>query len=643
VRLPFRFRRFQSRLLVFFLGLLGLVLLTSFAATNTAYFENARRQIQDDLEVTDRVFNRLVESRTKQIANSASILSSDFAFKRVIVSNDHRTILSALESLVMRIGADRIIVVSAEYEIIADSANSENQGGPFIDDELIYQAEDQGYASSIILLDGTAHRMVVVPVLAPQPIAWLCVSFLLDQEFVNSLQELTLTQITILQTANANNRLSGIASTLPENLGTALAEKLQNEKWNPGESFVLDLSSAQFVTLVTELHGAEDFSVIAVLQRSMAEVMAPFYRLRFILLTISAGGLLFSLVGGGIIARTVTRPVVALVRAARQVAKGDYANRVQIRQEDEIGELGLAFNNMTEGLAERDKVRNILGKVVSPTVAHELMKTDVVLGGEERFVSVFFSDIEGFTSISESLAPTELVALLNEYLSAMTEIVDETNGVVDKFIGDAIMAFWGAPIQSENHALQAVKAAVKMRERLGSLQCKWRAEGRTEISIRMGINSGKAIIGNVGSKNRLDYTVMGDSVNLASRLEGANKYYGTDIMISESTYSLLDGTFLCRELDKVRVKGKQEPIRIYEVVAYWDQASSRQKEMVRVFHHGLEAFQMMDWERAASYFETCADLVSGPDKASLLYLDRINRLLKSPVSDEWDRVYSLAK
>jgi len=276
-------------------------------------------------------------------------------------------------------------------------------------------------------------------------------------------------------------------------------------------------------------------------------------------------------------------------------------------------------------------------------VAHELMKTDLALGGEERVVSVFFSDIEGFTSISESLAPADLVALLNEYLSAMTEIVDESEGVVDKFIGDAIMAFWGAPIPNENHALHAVKAALKMRERLGSLQSKWRAEGRTEINMRMGINSGKAIIGNVGSKDRLDYTVMGDSVNLASRLEGANKYYGTDIMISESTHSLLDGSFLCRELDRVRVKGKQEPIRIYEVVTYWDQASSRQKEMVTVFHRGLEAFQMMDWERAASCFEMCAGLFSGLDKASLLYLDRINRLMENPVSDEWDRVYSLAK
>jgi len=221
------------------------------------------------------------------------------------------------------------------------------------------------------------------------------------------------------------------------------------------------------------------------------------------------------------------------------------------------------YRVMTE---ERDKarIRKMFGKYVSPAVVNQILEDPPELGGVDRELTVFFSDIRGFTTLSETMTPQELVNHLNEYLTAMTDIILEYGGTLDKYVGDEIMAFWGAPLPQKEHAMLACKCAVRQMQALQELNSQWPPERRIEIG--MGLNSGIMTVGNMGSSGRMNYTLMGDNVNLAARLEGTNKQYGTTCIISEYTYGLVKDRVLVRELDNIRVKGKHKPVVIYELL-----------------------------------------------------------------------------
>ena len=216
----------------------------------------------------------------------------------------------------------------------------------------------------------------------------------------------------------------------------------------------------------------------------------------------------------------------------------------------------------------RKEVKSAFENFMDPKVVHEILKEpgDIRLGGEEREVTVYFSDIEKFSSISEKLQPVELIELLNEYLSQMTDQILSHGGFLDKYIGDAIVAAFGAPLEQPDHAVKACLATIDNQKRLYELNAKFKEEGRLQINARIGLNSGRVLVGNVGSTNRLSYTVIGDEVNLGARLEAANKYYGTYTMISERTYELARDHIEARELDMIRVVGKEKPVRVYELI-----------------------------------------------------------------------------
>lgn len=223
----------------------------------------------------------------------------------------------------------------------------------------------------------------------------------------------------------------------------------------------------------------------------------------------------------------------------------------------------IVYRIMTE---ERDKrrIRDMFGKYVSPSVVDQILQNPPELGGVDKELSVLFSDIRGFTTLSESMTPQELVNHLNLYLTAMTDIIMEYQGTLDKYVGDEIMCFWGAPLPQEDHAMLACKCALRQMQVLAELNSGWPQERRLDIGI--GINSGIMTVGNMGSLGRMNYTLTGDNVNLGARLEGTNKTYMTNIIISEYTYGLVKDRVLARELDNIRVKGKNRPVLIYELV-----------------------------------------------------------------------------
>ncbi len=288
---------------------------------------------------------------------------------------------------------------------------------------------------------------------------------------------------------------------------------------------------------------------------------------------------------------------------------------------------------------ERKKIRGAFTYYVSSSVVNEMLKSPekLKLGGDKKDLSVLFSDIRGFTTISEGLTPEDLVHLLNEYLTVMTDIVFKYEGTLDKYMGDAIMAVYGAPLDQPDHPSRACASALDMMEKLKKLNEKWIREGKTPLDIGIGINTGMMMVGNMGSDQRFDYTVMGDAVNLSSRLEGANKTYKTHILISEHTYERIRDEFACMELDSVRVKGKKLPVKIFQLVGQKDIPAS-QKEAMNTFHKALQLYKQQAWDEAIETFETIT-ILDESIHAAELYIKRSLDLKSNPPGSDWDGVF----
>lgn len=269
---------------------------------------------------------------------------------------------------------------------------------------------------------------------------------------------------------------------------------------------------------------------------------------------------------------TITTPIIDLVWATKKIKEGEYRVDIQPTTHDEIGELTASFIEMGRGLEEREKIKSAFGKFVNKEIAEAAMRGSLALGGERKTVAILFSDIRSFTAISERLQPEEVVEFLNQYMTRMVECVNATGGVVDKFIGDAIMAVWGTPVSRGNDTEDAVNCALMMRKSLMEFNADRGGPGRPVINIGLGINTGTVLAGQIGSEDRMEYTVIGDAVNLASRIESLSKPFGTDILISEESYELVRDIFDVVPMQKIRVKGKEAPQQIYAVLGRLDDA-----------------------------------------------------------------------
>ena len=287
---------------------------------------------------------------------------------------------------------------------------------------------------------------------------------------------------------------------------------------------------------------------------------------------------------------------------------------------------------------EKRYLSDAFKRYVAPGVVQEVIRNpnSLSLKGETKELTVFFSDIRNFTSISEGLTPEQLSTLMNEYLTAMSKIIMETGGTVDKFIGDAIMAIWGAPLDVADQELQAVKTALKSMKTLKKLQPIWTKRGLPHIDIGIGINTGMMRVGNFGSEKRFDYTVLGDNVNLASRLEGLNKTYGTNILISEKTMEAVDGKTPFRYIDKVRVKGKDRPVRIFE--PFSKKAFKSIEPQLSLYEEAMELYQQRNFKEAEQIFSSLNS--KEPHKLYEVYSKRAAFFMENPPAPDWDGVFS---
>jgi adenylate cyclase len=300
-----------------------------------------------------------------------------------------------------------------------------------------------------------------------------------------------------------------------------------------------------------------------------------------------------------------------------------------------------AYKYLVEAKQKRF-VKDAFSTYLAPAVVKQIIDSPekLVLGGEERVITAFFSDVQNFTSIAEKLTPHELVELLNEFLTEMTDIILDHEGTVDKFEGDAVIALFGAPNELENHAATACRACIEMQKRLSELRVNWKELGKPELFMRIGLCSGQAVVGNMGSKNRMDYTMMGDTVNTAARLEGVNKLYGSYTLISETTHSLAGGSVLTREIDSINVFGKEESVTIYQLIGYPEFNDEKVLKAVDFYHKGLYTYRKREWSKAIKFFEATSKLMQndGPSKTMLA---RCHEHKVNPPGKDWNGAFTM--
>lgn len=287
-------------------------------------------------------------------------------------------------------------------------------------------------------------------------------------------------------------------------------------------------------------------------------------------------------------------------------------------------------------------IKGMFSQYVNKQVVQELLNNPdkLKLGGEKKNVTILFSDMAGFTTFSENKSPEELVKFINGLLHEMTELIMQNTGTLDKYLGDAVMAFWGAPLELKDHAYRACRTAVEMQKKVEQISLEWIEKGEKPLHIRIGLNTGDVIVGNVGGEKHKNYTVMGDSVNLASRLEGANKEYNSQIMIGESTYEAAREFVLIRELDSIKVKGKSKPAKVYELIGMAGDSDAETKLIsLRDYNSALELYKEKKFAEACALFEKCYS--QNNDYTSKVYLERCKSYIENPPDEKWDGYFIL--
>lgn len=628
----FNFQSLQARLIAMLLLLLIGLQAILFVVISGAAHRSAMRASGDALQLTASSLQSVMAARENNLLRAARLLSADYAFKSMVGESDAETILSAFGSYQKRLNADWMFLLDLDGRPLADT-----MAGPGQSDfaRVLLKAANRNEAresAGIVLRAGQTYQVVLVPLNAPQQIAWVGIGFAITDQLARELEQQTHTQVSLTWQDAASGRQI-LASTLSRQ---QREELLRTTAKTVQATPLLNLAGVEFVSLALPLNQLGDGVLVAVLQRPLDEALSSYHALRWQLLSIFLLSTLLATISGIVLAKRITQPVARLAAAASKISAGEYQSvptLTQSGQNDEIGALAQAFDNMVRGLIERDQVRSLLGKVVSPRVAEELLSRKIELGGEEREVTLLFSDIRDFTTLSEGRAPSAILGMLNTYLSAMSSIIDQEQGVVDKYIGDAVMALFGAPVNDINNAERAMLAAMRMMAVMPELNRQFAAGGWPELKIGIAVHTGIVVAGNVGSESRLNYTVLGDNVNLAARLEGLCKKYQVGVIASAAAVAHCPH-FYFRELDKVRVKGKREAVRIYQALG--TELDAQQVAQLEQHRQALALYREARFEESLQAF-----LALPEDAVSLLYRARCAKMLKYPPAEDWDAIETL--
>ncbi len=629
------FTSFRARLVTLLLLLLLPVLAGIFYYVNRNNNDYTEQTINRYLQLGADVFDFTRQQQALTLRSITNSLTWDFGFRTAYAANDPATLFDAALNVLDRSlqNADMMMIVDLERRVIIDTAL---QGFDELQGEwlaLLQSAEQnpERVSETLASVNGVPYQLIALPLYLPRQVAWVISGFALDGNFVDRVKQTILSEVSIVRAPGAPP-VEVLASTLSPANQQALAEQLQLQSRDLQR---ISYGDEEWTSLLRPLFetSSGELQTMAVIQRSFDENQVNVVQFRQLLIRFYLLVLLLSVIAALWLARSISRPLTRLAAVVGKIERGDYQMRANIQSRDELGELAESVNSMAVGLAEKEKVRDLLGKVVSHEIAEELLSNPVELGGEERDVTILFSDIRGFTSYCENLPPSAVLEALNHVLSEISNIVEAHHGVVDKFQGDAVMALFGAPVSHPADVSNAMQAALEIVAALAAME--------TELSACVGVNSGRVVAGNLGSQNRLNYSVIGDPVNLAARLESLTRLYHVNNLVSESSARAAP-EFLYRELDEVRVAGKQNPVKIFELLGRRESLTDKEIGQVDRHHEALRHYRQANWQEAQALFY---ELLRSCDNKALyqVYLDRIAYYMSNPPGPDWQGVYSFDK
>jgi class 3 adenylate cyclase len=554
------FRSFRSRLVVVFLGLFAVIQATGYVVVAAFVRASARQHVEEELRLASTLFARQLDDRSRQLVAATRLLSGDFALKTAVATADHATTASVLENHRRRVDSDILILASLDGAVVADTQSPARHGAPFPARRLIEEAEAGREASDVVAVDGRLYRLAVVPLLAPEPIAWLGAGFAIDDRTAADLRRLSGLQVSFV--VREAGRATVHASTLAAEDREALSRQLPGGR----SAGVLDLRGGEQLLRIEPVGQ----NVVVVLQRSLAEALAPYDRLLLILLVVAVAGVLLALLGAVLVARRVSRPVLTLAGGARRVAAGDFTTAIAIGQRDEFGELAATFNEMVGGLRERERVRDELERTArlkrffSPQLADALSAGDEsLLASHRREITVVFCDLRGFTAFAEATDPEEVMQLLREYHAAVGPLVFQYEGTLERFTGDGLMVFFNDPVPCPDPAARAVRMAVAMRDAVATLLHTWRRRGHA-LGFGVGVAMGYATIGRIGFEGRFDYAAIGTVTNLSARL--CQEARDGQILVSQQVRAEIEPFAETKPVGPLVLRGFAKPVPVFDIL-----------------------------------------------------------------------------
>ncbi len=664
--------RFSSRIFLALGGLVCLALVVALGVFEPLLRRRAERDFDARFERAERAFVELEALRTRALAEQIALVASHNAQLRTVLStaslgddlgfgppaaadsalrDAHLRLRSLLPSLPLAERSDVLVVLSGSGQLLWSRADPERVGDDLAQLPLFARTLAEGAATGAWTAAANApgaprlvpeasapavHRVVAAPVVFEQGVHGVVIAgSRLDAEALASVRAVSGLELALLSrgalvaTTLGAPEASALAALVPGSLGAGPLA-LAGERFRARQAAVsadLDARDGTFLLLA-----------------SLADEEALVRRLRLSLLGVGGAVLAGALLSAFFLARGITQPVAALARAARRVGAGALGTEVTPRTQDEVGELAVAFNEMTRGLRERDRIRRTFERYVSPAVAGEVLRHPELapLAGVRRELTVGFVDVAGFTSLAERLAPAALVLRLNEYLDAVCTAVLAEDGTVNEFLGDGVVAFWGAPIAQPDHALRAARAALACRDALLALIERWRSEGLSAPGFRIGLHTGALIVGEIGAAERRAYRAVGDAMNVAARIEGANKAYGTQLLVSQTTRAAAGASLAAREVDRVRVIGRGEPLALFELAGPEATLAPATRALYERYAEALARYRAGDFAAAAEGFAACLALAPG-DGPSTALLARSHAFERQRPASDWDGVHDLER
>lgn len=627
-----------------------LILSLAFAAVDREIEKEFRKVIEQRLQQAVDVVNQRMQDRYERLFSQAITASESKLIQDVLTDRGlSRTTCDDIireEILPNLTQADELLVTDAEGDLLADSSQNDHLWQYLIAASSLADGIAGEQVTGITVLDDRWQQWLLLPVfIGDQLFGTVILVSTLGEKDLLEISQLTGTELltisgdSFLATSwnqhkdstkiDDSNTINPVFYDFVKNSGEGQYQGASTKEVNlEGERMLLRHNQP-----------GNPFIPEFIVGQSLDSALAFVTTIKQVMLVIALIGLFLAGALGFLFASSVSRPIRTLAGATHAIADEDFSQRVDIRTHDEFHELGESFNQMSASLAEKASIRQALDKSVSRDVADHLLQQGVQLGGESREATIVFADIRGFTSLAEQLTENQLLELLNEYFARINICIDKHHGTIDKFIGDAVMAIFGAPLDDDQHALHAIQAAMDMCQAVEKYNQEVSTRYGCEINIGIGINSGRVVSGLVGSQDRLNYTVLGDQVNIASRMENLTRYYGSGIIITEQTRDVVieqaagELPYLFRYLDRVQVKGKTVGVNLYQPVY----AREGVDKKLQAYDKALQLLSLEKFLQAQQEFEKLATLWPS-DRVISAWLERVRSYQQQPKNFRRDYV-----